>query len=314
MKSFFWKNVWLSRFSLKSLKLILLTLFVATQAMPQSGQTGLSFLKLGVGGRSVAMGEAHAAIAADASATYYNPSGLVEGKNVDVIFMHKEWLQGVRTEFLGLRIPFGDYAVGLAINTTNVGDIQLRTRPGPPEGTFSSHDFALGVSVAASIGPGLSAGVTAKFLYEKIFVDEASGAAIDLGILYKSPVPGLRFAVVGSNFGSMGSLRSEKIRLPSSIRFGSSYAQEIETVNSTLTVGADAIRTFHEDKVHLHTGAELAYHESISFRIGYAFGYETRGLSAGLGVRRDFLRLDYGFSPQSQEVNNGHTISLGVEF
>ena len=297
-----------------TLLLFLFSLSIVQQTFGQSGQTGLSFLKLGVGGRSVSMGETHAAIASDASATYYNPSGLIEGKNIDVMFMHKEWIQGVKTEFLGVNIPFTDCAIGLGINTTNVGDIQLRTRPGPAEGTFSSHDFAIGISFAAKVSPSLDAGVTLKYLYEKIFVDEASGTAFDLGILYKSPIEGLKLAFVGSTFGSMGSLRAEKIKLPSLLRVGSSYTHEIDALQSTLTLGADAIKVFKEEKAHLHTGAEVDYQQVIAFRLGYLFGYETRGLTVGLGVRKDFLRLDYGFSPQSDDVSNGHTISVGVEF
>ena len=152
-------------------------------AFAQSGQTGLSFLKLGVGARSIAMGEAHAAMATDASATYYNPAGLFGATKADIMIMHKEWFQDVRTEFIGVNIPFADYALGFGINTTNIGDIQLRTRPGPSEGTFSSHDFALGASFAMNVAPSLNAGITLKFLYEKIFVDEASGVAADIGVL-----------------------------------------------------------------------------------------------------------------------------------
>ncbi len=173
----------------------------------QSGETGLSFLKLGVGARSVGMGEAQAAIATDATAIYYNPGGLAEASKTSVLVMHKEWIQDVRTEFLGVNIPFEEFAIGIGINTTNTGDIQLRTQPGPSEGTFSSHDFAGSFSIARRIIPELSVGASFKFLYEKIFVDEASGVGFDVGALYKSPVEGLRFALVGSNFGSMGSLK-----------------------------------------------------------------------------------------------------------
>ena len=293
---------------------LLLSLLCAHAALGQTGQSGLSFLKLGVGARSIGMGETHAAIASDASATYYNPSGLIEATKANLLFMHKEWVQDVRTEFLGVNIPFDDFAVGLGILTTNIGDIQLRTRPGPPEGTFSSHDFAGGVSFAARVNSSLNVGGSVKFLYEKIFVDEASGVAFDLGVTYKPSIDGLRFALVGSNFGSMGSLRDEKIKLPSLFRLGSAYTRELDFFHSTLTVGADLVRVFREDRTHLHTGAEVNYQEMLSFRLGYLFGYETRGFTAGLGIRKDFLKLDYGFSPQSQDMNNGHTISLEVEF
>lgn len=293
---------------------VLFSLALFSPVFSQAGETGLSFLKLGVGARSVAMGEAHAAMASDASATYYNPAGLSEATKANIMIMHKEWFQDVRTEFLGVCLPFAGYAIGLGVNTTNVDNVQLRRRPGPPEGTFSSHDFAAGVSFAGKVTSTLSAGVSLKFLYEKIFVDEASGVAADIGVLYQTPIEGLKLALAGSNFGSMGNLRNDKIKLPSLLRVGSSFVRELDIVYSTLTVGADLVKVFREDKAHLHTGAEVSYQEKIAFRFGYLFGYESRGLTVGLGLRRDFLRLDYGFSPQSQDLSNGHTVSVGVEF
>jgi hypothetical protein len=294
--------------------LLIIVLLFRSEMAAQGGETGLSFLKLGVGARSVGMGEAQAAIGTDATATYYNPGGLAEASKTSILVMHKEWIQDVRTEFLGVNIPFEDFAIGIGINTTNTGNIELRTQPGPSEGTFSSHDFAGSISIARRIIPELSVGASFKFLYEKIFVDEASGVGFDVGALYKSPVEGLRFALVGSNFGSMGSLRSESIQLPSLLRLGGAYIHDVDMLHSTLTVGADLVKVFHEDNAHLHTGLEVDYQETIAFRIGYLFGYETRGLTAGLGLRRDIFRLDYGFSSQSEDFNNGHTISVGVEF
>jgi hypothetical protein len=285
----------------------------ASTARAQSGETGLSFLKLGVGARSVGMGEAHAAIATDASATYYNPSGLAEAEKTSILAMHKEWIQDVRTEFLGVNIPLEDFALGLSINTTSVSDIQLRTQPGPPEGTFSSHDFAGGLSIARRVIPELSLGVSFKFLYEKIFVDETSGYGVDIGALYKPPIEGLRFAAVASNVGSMGSLKAENIRLPSLLRIGSAYVHDVDALHSTLTLGADFLKVFRDSNAHLHTGVELNYEELVSFRLGYLTGYETRAFTAGVGLHRGIFRLDYGFSPQSQGLNSGHTVSVEVE-
>ncbi len=280
----------------------------------QVGKTGLAFLKLGVGGRAVAMGEAHVALAADASATYFNPAGLAAVQRTDIMLMHKEWFQGVQTEFLAVVVPLGGIAVGLSVNTTNIRDIQVRTRPGPPEANFSSHDFSLGLSLGSNIRSSFNAGVTLKFLYEKIFVEESSGAAVDLGLRYEAPIQGLTVGFTLSNLGSMGSLKDEKIKLPSLLRLGSSYVKNMRSIHSTLALAADVVNIFQEQKTHFHTGAELTYDEIISLRFGYLFGYDTRNVTLGVGLHRDPFRIDYGFSPQSQSLSTGHTVSLGVGF
>jgi len=287
---------------------------LSSMTSAQAGKTGLAFLKLGVGGRAVAMGEAHVALAADASATYFNPAGLAAVQRTDVMLMHKEWFQGVQTEFLAVVVPLGGIAAGLSINTTNIRDIQVRTRPGPPEANFSSHDFSLGLSLGSNIRSSFNAGVTLKFLYEKIFVEESSGAAVDLGLRYEAPIQGLTFGFTLSNLGSMGTLKDEKIKLPSLLRLGSSYVKNMRSIQSTLALAGDVVNIFQEKKAHFHTGAELTYSEIISLRFGYLSGYDTRNVTLGVGLHKDPFRIDYGLSPQSQSLSTGHTVSVGVEF
>ena len=67
-----------------------------------NGKSGLAFLKIGVGGRAVGMGEAFTTIADDASASYWNPSALMNRSQTNVVVMHNEWFQGIRTEFIGI--------------------------------------------------------------------------------------------------------------------------------------------------------------------------------------------------------------------
>jgi len=53
-----------------------LIVVIWTTGIGQVGQTGLAFLKLGVGGRALGMGEAYSAVATDPSGMYYNPASL----------------------------------------------------------------------------------------------------------------------------------------------------------------------------------------------------------------------------------------------
>ena len=60
----------------------------------RAGISSLQFLKIGVGGRASAMGDAFIAIADDASALYWNPAGLVFAKQNEVMFSHNSWAVG----------------------------------------------------------------------------------------------------------------------------------------------------------------------------------------------------------------------------
>src|SRR5512140_2498912 len=194
----------------------------------QIGNSGMASLKLGVSGRGVSMGDAMSAIVQGAAATYYNPAGLLsssqEGTATQLMFMHKEWIQDTRSEFLGAAMPLGQRsALGVSVVTTTVSDIEVRLRPGPPDATFDARDFSAGLSYAQGIGEDIRLGVTAKFLYEKILVDETSGFGVDVGAQVKTPIENLVAGAVLANIGTMSQLQSEKITLPALFRIGPAY-------------------------------------------------------------------------------------------
>lgn len=295
------------------LQLILLLLFSGSSLFPQAGQTGLTFLKLGVGGRALGMGEAYTAIANDPAATYYNPAALSLTDASQFLLMHKQWIQDTKTEFFAARTSLEKFSLGVSLNSTSVDNIEIREVPGPPIGTFTARNAAIGASAAYEINPDLSVGATVKYLYEKILVEQASGYGIDLGAAYMTPWD-LRLAFAVNNLGSMGALVTESSKLPTVIRFGTGYVRPIEAIDATVTLAADVVSFTGEQKTHLHLGAEIEYRHSFALRAGYQTGYEARGFSAGVGIAYELLRLDYAFVPFSYDLGTTHTFSLGIEF
>ncbi len=63
------------------------------------GLTVLTFLKLGAGARPAALGDAYVAVVQDASASYWNPAGLLGIEHNDALGAHNEWIQDLRHEF-----------------------------------------------------------------------------------------------------------------------------------------------------------------------------------------------------------------------
>ena len=295
----------------------LILLGAVSHLYAQPGQSGMAFLKLGVSGRGTGMADAGNAIVSGAAATYYNPAGLIPGEaspaGSQLMFMHREWIQDTRMEFLGASIALGeDNALGGAINSTTVSDIEIRTRPGPADGTFSSREFSVGLSFAHRFSPDLRMGVTGKFLYQKIFVDEGSGYAADIGAIWKSPVDSLSIGAALCNLGSMGALRSEKTALPSLLRIGPAYTISVDQDQIGATFAADFVRIFPEKRNYLNTGAELRFNTFVAARGGYQFGSEGRGLTLGVGISYGILVLDYAFAKISSDLGDAHTISLAL--
>ncbi|MBI5471743.1 MAG: PorV/PorQ family protein [Ignavibacteriae bacterium] len=279
----------------------------------QAGNAGLAFLKLGVSARGVSMGDAMSALADGAVATHYNPAGVFSKdiSSAQVLLMHKEWIQDVRSEFLGASIALGEAsALGISINTTTVSDIEIRSRPGTPEGTFTSRDYSLGATYAHQISDDLKIGVSGKFLFEKIFVDEATGYGIDIGAQYRTPIENLSVGLAVQNLGALSEMRTEKLKLPTLARLGPAYSFAVEDMNSNVTLAADLLHIFPEKKSYVGLGGEVLFNSTVAARFGYQLGSNARGVSAGLGVRHGMFAVDYAFIPLSSDLGSGHTFSV----
>jgi hypothetical protein len=290
---------------------IAVVLLLPSLLFAQGGKAGLSFLKLGVGGRSLAMAEAAVSTSTDPSAAHYNPAGLRLAMNPQLMIMHKEWIQGSQTEFLGGSIPFESFSVGFQVNATSIPEIEIRQRPGPAEGTFAARNAAVGISGAYSIDESISIGATLKYLYEKILVDEAGGVGLDIGGLYRSPW-NVAFGASVANMGSMGTLRSESSKLPTTLRIGASSDVQ-RTDGIQLTLAGNIVSIIPEKSTHVLVGGEFGYDEFLFLRMGYASGYESRNITGGIGVRYGNVSVDYAHVPFRLDFGTTHTFSLAIE-
>ena len=283
--------------------------FVSTLTATAAGiGTGLPFLKMGVGARSIGMGEAFSAAADDASATFYNPACLAFAQQPTLTLMHRQWIGDATTAFLGATLPGETYSFALGINSTGIDGIEAREHPGPATGTFGLHDYAITGTAAYKIQDDLSIGISTRFLFEKLYIEESSGYSFDAGAAYRYDEH-LRLALAVTNLGSMSPLSTESTPLPEALRAGAAYGSVLSNEISAL-VTADALKFFGDDGARFHLGAEGTYDSVISVRCGYQFGYEAKGLSTGFGVRYGILAFDYAYVPFSESLGDMHTFSL----
>src|SRR5262245_48859985 len=73
----------------------------ATEIFEKVGTVGVQFLKIGVGARAAAMGEAFTPVADDATALYWNPAGIARIEGNQVSLNHASWPADIGHEFVG---------------------------------------------------------------------------------------------------------------------------------------------------------------------------------------------------------------------
>jgi long-subunit fatty acid transport protein len=297
------------------LKVTICLLFVfGTFNLSLAQTSGLSFLKIGVGGRATGMAEAFTAVTDDATATYWNPAGLMQVRGNHLSLTHNEWFEDIRSEFVAFALPKNTYALGFSLNSTNVSGIELRSNlPNvQPISTFDAHDLSLGISYARMLNPNITLGVTLKYIYEKIYIEETSGLAGDFGFIYTfNPVP-VQVGAVVQNIGFMSKFKRESPSLPQVFRLGMAYKPPKKLLNGSWILASDWV-VDNDAHSHLNLGIEYRVQKFLAIRLGYQTGFEMKQYHFGFGLVSGRLLLDYGYVPLTQNFGQGHRITFGMK-
>jgi len=297
------------------MKTIVTLIIFSTLTFSQSaGNSGLSFLKFGFGARNIAMADAGTAASNDLTALFYNPAKLTMNDKSEIIIMHNQWIQAVRSEMLGVKSFVFGIPFALGFNVTNVSDIEIRTKAGEPESTFDANYFFSSISTAFNLSNEISAGITGKYLYEGLLSDEATGFGVDLGVNYLTPIENLSASAVVKNLGSMNKLKNDKTKLPSEFRIGGAYNFDLGENKFDVISVLELQKYLETDDIHFNIGGEVFYDKLIALRFGYQTGYESRGFTNGLGLHWGNLGFDYAFLPFSLGLGNASLFSLQFKF
>ncbi|MGD0589972.1 MAG: PorV/PorQ family protein [Bacteroidota bacterium] len=289
-------------------KIFLAIILFPTLVLSQGTSQGVASLKLPTTPFIGATGESFIADPTSLQSVLINPANIASRESYGVIFSHTEWIQDVRTEFLSTAVPFRYGSFALSIANTSVDGLELRTIPGPPIGTFNTQSTSFQLTYGIKVTENISLGVTPKYLYEKIFVDEATGWGIDIGTLYTPPIEGLTLGFALTNLGSLSAFRNERTDLPSQLRLGGTYLFSLDVVSfRTAAAFSSELGTTVN---HISIGTEATYNDAVTVRFGYETGYEYRDFSAGVGLRYSIVMIDYAYIPSSSQMGTAHIISI----
>lgn len=292
--------------------------------LTQRGTSMANFLKIGVGARAAAMGDAYVALSNDVSSLYWNPGGLgMLGKN-EALFQITNWIMDTRLYFVGISYKLSGLGIlGFHFNSFSSGEFEETTIL-EPEGTgrtVMASDFAAGLTFSRQLTDRFSAGITLKYISENLDRESAKTVAIDIGSVFITNFfNNLRIGFAFCNLGgrmrlegtdlnfqhlaepgikyTRAELGTEPWDIPLLFRFG--FATDVirsDFMTFTMSTGVMDSRDF---SYRIATGGELALKDIMFLRGGYKFKYDEADLTFGVGLKLAIpsaigLKLDYAY-------------------
>jgi len=279
-----------------------------------TGTSGAQFLKIGIGARAVAMGEAYAGMEGDINSIYWNPAGLARVGTSQTSFAHTAWFQSINYENLMAGFPAGSGFMALGINWLTVGSIDKYTnyttggQPTPAGESYSPVDMSAVVSYSREV-KGIPFGTNLKYISSNIDGETASSLALDIGAMYR--LGKLNTGLAIQNLGAGLKFRSESDPLPLNIKLGGVYK-----FGRRLTAALD-FNVPNDSDFRVNTGVEYSRKYGEKLTLALRTGYKTNtkgldavdGLSFGFGVGYKSSRLDYAWVPYG-DLGTAHRISF----
>lgn len=291
---------------------ILYSLNADAKIYEKSGTTIGQVLEFGVGARACGMGEAFTGVADDFSAIYWNPAGIAQIKDLEFNFMHNDWFQGIRYEFVSTVLPLEEElgAMGLSGIILKVDDIVGRDTSGNLTSNFEAKDSIMCISYAQMWSDELMLGATIKKINLKVENDKTNEIAFDLGGLYKFQDTGLTVGAVIQNIGKKMKFIEKGEKLPLTFKLGMSY--KVPTQRTLLTLD---LNKSIASNIKFNLGTEIILTSTLKLRFGYNSTNDAgSGFTTGVGFKiRDIFELDYAYVPYG-ELSNTQRISLTTKF
>lgn len=202
----------LHRFGAVVLAAALTTTPATAQIGPQDntafGGAAGEFLLLGAGARGAALGGAYAALATDITALYYNPGGLAQLARPGLMVSSNSYIADTRYTWAGIGFPMagGVRAVGVSIGSFGFGDqpIYTVTDPDGDGRVYSVRQTFISGTYAQNFSDRFSAGLSVKFISDRLGSAKASGFAVDFGTNFHASVGArpIRASFVIQNLGT----------------------------------------------------------------------------------------------------------------
>lgn len=312
----------------KLIALICLVIITLPVFAGDINNSAAAYIRMGIGARIIAMGEAGTATANDITAAYWNPAGLTGLKDVEfstTYALNMGYDRSYQNAAIAKRFGFGV----LALNWVNAGvsDIDGYTAAGNPTGTFQDAEHNIALSYANKYKR-VSYGITPKFYLSSIDSDNESGFGLDLGLKFDVSQY-LEAGLIVRD--AVGELAGDRIPYQAQIGItvypllGVTVAADLhyeESEDIGYGFGAEYWTAIGRDpeadsKLSVINIREKSTWTDIfsHFQTGLRVGFNQDRFSAGAGIKFRNFQIDYAYRIGNHDIfNDDHLLGLILRF
>lgn len=292
---------------------VLVVLLAISAPAGRAAETA-AFLDIAAGARALGMGATYAAAADDVHALYWNPAGLAVLQKREASVSHAELGQGGRHDFLAYAHPSSQGTVAGAITYLSQGALNGRDSLGRPTGNFNASDAAVNLGCGRKTELA-DFGAAIKYVRSHIASAEAQTFAVDMGA--RKTLGELILGAALRNLGPGLKYDTERNDLPLRLAFGAAYK-----LTGDHLIAVEFMNGPRGSGSNVGLGGEYQAVKSVFLRVGYTTrttisggsGFDAaRGLTLGLGLRKNGWGLDYAAVPMG-ELASTHRFTLSARF
>lgn len=312
----------------KALLFYLLLSLICSQAFSQG--TGFEILTTGPNSEALGLNEATAASLLGASSIYTNPANLAfessSGFNAD----YSLWIGGLTNTHAAVHFKREKSAVAFGLLASEADDFELRSRPGPSQGSFSVSYLSLAGAYAFSY-KNLALGTTFHYLREELYIYNASGYALNAGLSSHWFDRKLYISAALQNLGRMDLLNNERTQLPANLRGGinakvfaiadgeNRFPVSVSLLSDIVYPlneenGSESSNTISRDEVFFNIALSIEAANIITLRGGYKTGSTSRSFSFGTGILLNNITANYALIPFETGFGTVHSLGIGYRF
>jgi hypothetical protein len=308
---------------------LIIILSVVSLLFSGVGSGAAEWLDIDTGIRSIGMGTAQVAAGRGISASAYNPANLAFIDKREAFFNKTNYIVDMSHVYIGYATPLSpDEFAGFNVFMFDSGDIAETQEIGLADetgeaGYYKVSNFLFKALYARNIGEQFKIGASLKYMREDIDDMYMQGVGFDAGASYSMDALGLIFGASVTNLGpdvafegkgleySVDSEDSadgvlvkttESFSLPTTLRvgvesqlMGPTLDAFIENDLLSLSLAFDGISSA-DSYFYSTLGAEFGFNDMLFARAGIYMGHDTKELSFGLGLKYNWIRIDYALT------------------